>query len=328
MEIHPELRRWVEENIRIGYDLALIKRKLKERGHNPEIVDHIVTELKRAEREDKFPRYVINWLKFAAEKGEDMWLIKGRLKSQGYNESDIDYLISKHVPKEKKKEKKEPKFKAGKWITLITFIIVIVLIVLLIAKPRGGPGVTTTTFTTTPVTTTVTIKTTPLLALEAEGYEGSYILINQSDGIIMTWDTFSYYKTNLAQGKYRFEFVAKAERGAELEILLGKKDLENLSKNNLLKVIETRAQTETYWLDIKDDFDYGWPHIIVTTDDKFLGVVYVNSSEWDSYYLDTEIESANPNLWLFYLDDYRYRAGNETVSDRNIYLDKINVYSG
>ena len=48
MEIHPELRRWVEENIRIGHDLALIKGKLKESGHDPSIVDHIVAELKEA----------------------------------------------------------------------------------------------------------------------------------------------------------------------------------------------------------------------------------------------------------------------------------------
>ncbi len=326
--IHPVLHKWVVENIRIGHDLNLLRQKLQQSGHDPSIVDHIAAELKEAEKEDKFPAYIINYLKFASGKGHTHEKIRQNLRSNGFNDDDIDYLIKKHAAKPEKKEPVKKK-KDVMPLIIILAIIIIAAVVIFGIRPNIGPGTTTTAAGATTTTLPGQGAETPLLNIDVtRSYFYNLLLENVSDGVKIDGRGFVVYQTDLEPGTYKFELVARADIGTNSEFYLPKDYFANRSLNNLLIKIEEHTYSDKYVLDLeKHGFYHGWPTIAIATDNEVLGMFSVNSSTWKSFSFEAEITSQN--IWVFKFEGFPVLKINKTtVSDRNLYLNRINVYSG
>lgn len=333
VEIHPKLRSWVTENIRIGHDLSLLKTKLVEQGQNPAIVDQIVAELATAERVDKFPDYVIQWLKYSESQGDHIDYIKDKLRGHGYSDSDINYLIQKHVVPKRQEHlsqfhSKEKKYNAAQWLVLVLIVVVAVVIALMVFRHQeASPSTSITTgltSTTLAGATTTTIKTAPLLALKPESgdwYSTTYV--KKDNGILLNWNTAFYYKTKLPPGSYRFQVMAKADKGQDIGINIVLNATPPIN-NTLMTKYRTNSLNNLFFLNIPDIPGYGWPQLIFTTDSKYLGSVQVDSGEWKQFMFNASIDEADPDIWIFYLDDLLIINKNgEKIADRNVYINAI-----
>ncbi len=334
MEIHPKLRSWVQENIRIGEDLALLKMKLVEKGHNPAIVDQIVAELQAAEQEDKFPDYVVQWLKYSESQGDRIDYIREKLRGHGYSEAEIDYLLRKHViPARQQKadhiQKERKKHSLAQWVIAAAILVVIALIVIFVVKMPGHTATTTTITTTSTTATTLGIAENPLLSVKIDSPEHtSLAFVRQDKGIKLDTNTVMYYNASFGPGRYRIDVIARADRAPNLNAYIKKADAGNLT-NALLKKYRSDAAQDFLFLDVFNKTAYGWPHLIISTDDMLLASLEIDSADWKTFAFDVSLDKPSARLWLYFLDDSSTRGTNGTIiADRSIYLGEINFYGG
>lgn len=330
VEIHPKLRNWVTENIRIGHDLLLLKRKLVEQGQNPAIVDQIVAELSSAERSDKFPDYIVQWLKYSESQGDHLDYIKDKLRGHGYSDADINFLIQKHVVPKRQEHisqfhAKEKKYNAAQWMVLAAILVVAAIIVIFLL--RGSRAVPETEVTSTlPEATTTTLAgeiiVNVMQPVIATFYE------KQAEGIKLATQSILGYNSTLQPGKYSGMIRAKADNAPVINAYFSR-NLSNSIRTPLLKQYKSDKTQGFFYIATKTDLDYGWPHLLIATDNQLLGILEIDSSSWKDFSFDFTLEKPVGRIWVYFFDDWITRGINSTITaDRSIYLGAINFYSG
>lgn len=318
VEIHPKLRSWVEQNLRKGYDPDMLRMKLVEKGQDPAIVSLVAAELQRKER---FPDYVVQWLKYSRQQGDSLDYIREKLKRHGYSEPDINFLVSKHVaPEGKGKAHEHRKWAVAHWLVIALIVIVVAGIVILFFAGRRGSAEATTT--TVPEATTTTLAGEKI-SIDLQNPQMATSLETNDEGILLELESILGYKSTLAAGRYTGVVRAKADK-APITHAYFSKILSKGFETPLLKLGRSAEVADYYYLDADTGPNYGWPHLLIASDDRLLAALEINSSSWKDFPFAFELQQPAEHIWVYFFDSWATRGANATITaNRDIYINSM-----